>query len=49
MTHNLQPLTGAEEAWLVAAIRALIRRAAEVAADPDAARPQLTVADLPPL
>lgn len=44
---SLQLLTPSESAWLRAAVLALVRRAGEVAADPIAARPQLTMADLP--
>ena len=42
-------LSAAEQSWLEQAIRVLIRRAGEIAADPTATRPQITMADLPPL
>lgn len=41
--------TPREEQWLEDAMRLLIRRAAEVAFDPTVSRPQITLADLPPL
>jgi hypothetical protein len=41
--------TSAERRWLANIIAAIIRRAAEVAFDPAASRPQITMADLPPL
>ena len=49
-TGRERPLTGGETAWVEAALRALIRRAAEVAAagTPDAL-PPLTMHDLPAL
>jgi hypothetical protein len=48
-TPNLRPISGEERAWLEAAVKALVRRVGEVAADPGAARPQLTMGDLPSL
>ncbi len=45
-TAKLRPITGPERAWLEAAVKALIRRAGEVAAAPEATRPKLTVSDL---
>jgi hypothetical protein len=41
--------TAAEQQWLEEAMKRLIRRAAEVAGDPSASLPQITMADLPPL
>jgi hypothetical protein len=42
--------TGAERAWLEEAMKCLIRRAAQIAYDPTAALPQITMKDdLPPL
>lgn len=41
--------TPAERQWLDQAMKALIRRAAEVAYDPAASRPKITMADLPDL
>lgn len=49
MGRKLRPLTDAERTWLEAAVRAVVRRAGEVAADPTAAVPKLTMSDLPPL
>jgi hypothetical protein len=43
------PYTGSERAWLEAALKKLIRRAAEVAHDPDATRTLITMDDLPSL
>jgi hypothetical protein len=40
--------TPAERRWLEKLLPLLIRRAAEVAFDPAASRPQITMADLPP-
>jgi hypothetical protein len=45
----LRPHTATEETWLKATVPILIRRVAEVAADPRAREPQITLADLPPL
>lgn len=47
MTANLRQLCGAERAWLEAAIRALVRRAGEVAAGTKLI--PLTMDDLPKL
>lgn len=44
-----RPHTGAERAWMEAAVKALIRRAGEWAFDPGASRPQITMSDLPKL
>ena len=41
--------TGPEEAWLKAAVQAMIRRTGELASDPKAQRPMLTMNDLPKL
>jgi hypothetical protein len=41
--------TSAEATWLEKAMTVIIRRASEVAFDPHAARPQIAMADLPPL
>lgn len=41
--------TDAERTWLEAAVKSIIRRAAEVAHDLSAQRSQITMADLPPL
>ncbi len=41
--------TDAEREWVEAAVKVLIRRAAEVAYDPIAQRSQITMTDLPPL
>ncbi len=41
--------TVAEKRWLEETMKQLIRRAAEVAYDPSASRPQITMAGLPPL
>jgi hypothetical protein len=49
MTQNFRAATDDERAWLEAAVKALIRRAGEVAADPAASPLQLTKADLPTL
>ena len=49
MTSNLQPLKTEEREWLEAAVRTMIRRAGEVAAQPAQALPQITLADLPQL
>jgi len=46
---EFQPHTGAEVAWIIAVVKALIRRAGEWAFDPNAARPKLTMADFPDL
>jgi hypothetical protein len=46
---TLRPHAPGEIAWVEAAVVALIRRAGEVAYDAAAARPELTLADLPPL
>jgi hypothetical protein len=45
----LRPHTATEETWLKATVPILIRRVAEVAADPRAREQQITLADLPPL
>lgn len=47
--HQCRPHTGAEIRWVETAVKALIRRAAEWAADPKGPLPKLTMADLPPL
>jgi hypothetical protein len=44
-----RPHTGAEKAWIEAAVRALIRRAGEWASDPRASLPQIIMSDLPRL
>jgi len=44
-----RPLTPQEERWVEATVKMLIRRVAEYAADPDAPRAQITMAELPPL
>jgi hypothetical protein len=44
-----QPLTQEERVWMEATIRMLIQRAAEVAAEPDGPREQITMANMPPL
>jgi hypothetical protein len=44
-----RPLTDREAAWLEAAIKALIRRAGELAAQPDGSFGKITMATLPPL
>jgi hypothetical protein len=44
-----RPLTAQETAWLEAAIRALIRRVGEVAADPTGSFARITMEDLPDL
>ena len=41
--------TDQEHAWIEAAVKAIIRRAAEVAHDPGSAKRQMTMNDLPPL
>jgi hypothetical protein len=41
--------TPQEEAWIDAAIRMIIRRVGEYAADPTASFPKLSMSDLPPL
>lgn len=46
---SAEEFTGAERQWLEEAMRVLIRRAAEVAYDPDRALPEITLADLPSL
>jgi hypothetical protein len=46
--YNL-PYTEPERAWLEAILKKLIWRAAEVAHDPDANRPLITMDDLPAL
>ena len=43
------PYTESERVWLEAALKKLIRRAAEVAHDTDANRALITMNDLPPL
>jgi hypothetical protein len=43
------PYTPAERTWLEAVMKTIIRRAAEVAADQQATRPQITMTDLPAL
>jgi hypothetical protein len=45
----LKPYTETERAWLEAALRKIIRRAAETAHHPDASRGLITMEDLPPL
>ena len=42
-------LTAEEQGWREAAVKAMIRRAGEVAAAPSAPRSQLTMSDLPAL
>jgi hypothetical protein len=49
VTAKMRPPTAAEQAWLEAAVKMLVRRAGEVAAAPGAALPQLTMSDLPRL
>lgn len=49
ITPGLRPRTDAEQAWLEAAVKVLVRRAGEVAAAPGASLPQITMADLPTL
>jgi hypothetical protein len=49
ITPDLRPRTAAEQAWLEAAVKALVLRAGEVAAAPGASLPQITMGDLPPL
>lgn len=49
ITASLRPRTDAEEAWLHAAVKVIVRRAGEVAAAPGAPLPQITMADLPTL
>jgi hypothetical protein len=44
-----RPATSAEEVWIEAAVRALIRRVGEHAYDPSTLWPRMTMADLPPL
>jgi hypothetical protein len=44
-----QPYTPRERTWIDAAVKALIRRAGEWAANADAARPQINMKDLPSL
>ena len=44
-----EEFTGKERLWLEEAMRVLIRRAAEVAHDPHASLPQITMAELPSL
>jgi hypothetical protein len=44
-----RPHTGAEKAWIDAAVKALIRRVGEWAFDPGASLPQITMSDLPKL
>jgi len=44
-----RPHTGAERAWIEAAVKALTLRAGEWAFDPGASRPQITMSDLPKL
>lgn len=48
-SHAPRPHTAAEEAWALAAIRAMIRRAGEWAANLGVPLPVITMADLPPL
>ena len=43
------PYTETERAWLEVVLKKLIRRAAEVAHDPNAPRPLISMGDLPPL
>lgn len=49
ITRRLRPRTDAEQAWLEAAVKALVLRAGNVAVAPGASSPQVTMADLPPL
>jgi hypothetical protein len=44
-----RPHTGAEKAWIEAAVKALIRRAGERASNPGASLPEFTMSDLPKL
>jgi hexokinase len=44
-----QALTLKQREWLEAAVRALIKRAGQYAADPNKAWPEITNSDLPPL
>jgi hypothetical protein len=48
-TTTLRPLSPTETTWLEATVRALVRRAGEVAADAASERPTLSMKDLPPL
>ena len=48
-TGTFRPHTQAERMWTEAAVRALILRVGQWAADPDKQLPKLTMADLPPL
>ena len=48
-TPKLRPLTDQEGRWLEETIKVLIRRAGEVAANPDKSRDKITMDDLPPL
>lgn len=44
-----RPHTNQEEGWMLAAVRALIKRLGELAHNPGAALPELTMSDLPQL
>lgn len=48
-TLKRRPITEAEHAWLEGAVKALVRRAGEVAAAPRAAHPAIAMSDLPGL
>jgi hypothetical protein len=48
-TAKMRPITAAESAWLEAALIKIIRRVGEVAADRNAERKSITMADLPDL
>lgn len=49
ITASLRPRTADEEAWLQVAVKVIVRRAGEVAAEPGRPLTQITMADLPPL
>lgn len=49
VTRRLRPRTGAEQTWLEAAVKVLVRRAGKVAAAPGATLPQIRMSDLPKL
>lgn len=46
---GFRPYTGTEKVWIEAVVKAMIRRAGEWAAAPNADRPRLTMSDFPPL
>lgn len=47
--RGFRPHTDAEKVWIEAVVKAVIRRVGEWAADPNADRPRLTMADFPTL